>query len=600
MDKIAVLDFGGQYAHLIANRIRRFGVYSEILDPSTSIEVLKNYKAIILSGGPASVNAPEAIKCDKKIFDIGIPILSICYGHQLVASMLGGKVENGIVPEYGHTSIEFSEKKGIFKDVKTFENVWMSHFDQITEVPEGFKIIAKSKDCPIVGMVNYERNIYSIQFHPEVTHTKCGDSILENFVELSAAKKSWSIDKYIKDISDLISQKVGDKKVFLMISGGVDSTVAFLLLSKVLGPENVYGLFVDTGLMRLNEGDEVCELLKEVGVENLHVYDASDEYFEALKSVYDPEEKRKIIGNLFLNIKDKVSSDLGLNPDEWILGQGTIYPDTIESGESKYADKIKTHHNRIDRIQELCKQGKVIEPLAQLYKDEVRMLGEKLGLDSKMVWRHPFPGPGLGVRILCSTGNDELDNVEVLNEKIHHIVRKYELYGKVLPIKSVGVQGDERTYKHPVLIYGKRASWDDLNDLSTILTNQFPEINRVVYGLNTGLVKSLTSQDVFVSRDRVLTTQKADKIVMDYIYDNKMDRDIWQCPTVLIPVKVNDSEYESIVLRPVESTEAMTANFYHMNWLHIEKLTKKLIGLKCLSGVFYDITNKPPGTIEWE
>ena len=600
MDKIVVLDFGGQYAHLIANRIRRLGVYSEIKDGDCDVAELSGYKGIIFSGGPASVHSSESVKCDKRIFDMGIPILGICYGHQLTGLLLDGEVQGGEVQEYGSATVELKDKRGIFEGLSDTETVWMSHFDQVVKIPEGFELVASTEHCPIAAMANYDRNIFTVQFHPEVTHTPCGMTILENFVKITGASRDWNIDTYIEDITKEIKEKANGKKVFLLISGGVDSTVAFLLIAKALGQENVYGLFVDTGFMRMNERKEVEEALKKAGVQNLHVYDASNEYFEALDGVYEPEKKREIIGDLFLDIQEKVSSDLNLNPEEWILAQGTIYPDTIESGGTKHADKIKTHHNRVEKMQKLIDEGKVIEPLEQLYKDEVRLVGERLGLVESMVWRHPFPGPGLAVRTLCTESENYPDNVDDLESRIAQYLDGSGLKAKVLPIKSVGVQGDERTYRHPVVLYGKEKPWDDLNILSTQMTNQFPEVNRVLLGLRPGDFNDLSTQNFCLNPSRNLTIQKADKIVMDYIAEAKIDRDIWQFPTVLIPVDVGSQNTESVVLRPVCSEEAMTANFYQMEEDKLNELVKRLSSLDGISGIFYDITNKPPGTIEWE
>lgn len=597
MDKIAVLDFGGQYAHLIANRIRRLGVYTEILDGATPAKDMASYKGLIMSGGPASVSAPDSVKCDPGVFDLGIPILGICYGHQLAAYNLGGEVAKGKVREYGSATVKFPVKKSVFKDTHDEENVWMSHFDQVVKLPKGFEIVASTDDCPIAAMADYKRNIYCVQFHPEVTHTPCGMKILENFVELTNAKRDWNIDRYIYDILQQIKDKVGNKKVFLMVSGGVDSTVAFLLLDKALGADRVYGLFVDTGFMRMNERTEVEAALKAVGVTNLHVYDARKEYFAALKDVYEPEKKRQIIGDLFLDIQGKVAGDLNLNPEEWMLGQGTIYPDTIETGGTKHADTIKTHHNQVERIKKLTAAGKVIEPLSQLYKDEVRLVGKKLGLSEEVVWRHPFPGPGLAVRTLCAKGPDYPDGVKDLEKRINAAADGFK--AKVLPIKSVGVQGDERTYRHPVVVYGKPLNWDGLSKLSTRLTNQFPEINRVMIGLFPDQFDDFAVADSYLTTQRISTIQLADQVVMDYLKEAKIDREIWQFPTVLIPVGVNGVG-ESIVLRPVCSEEAMTANFYQMDPSKLDELVKRLKAVPGVTGIFYDITNKPPGTIEWE
>ncbi len=598
MDKIAVLDFGGQYAHLIANRIRRLGVYSEIVDGEVSASELREYKGLILSGGPTSVRAEGALKCDPEIFKIGVPVLGICYGHQLIAHTLGGEVDKGDVREYGFAKVKISDKKGVLEGVEDVENVWMSHFDQVVKEPEGFSVVASTEDCPIAAMADFERRIYCVQFHPEVTHTPCGMKVLENFVGICGAKREWNIETYIEDIMSEVKEKVGDKKVFLLVSGGVDSTVAFLLIAKALGQDRVYGLFVDIGFMRMNERKEVEAALTDVGVKNLHIYDGSEEYFEALKEVYDPEKKRKIIGDLFLDIQEKVSNDLNLNPEEWILAQGTIYPDTIETGGTKHAETIKTHHNRVEKMQKLIDEGKVIEPLAQLYKDEVRLVGEKLGLAEEMVWRHPFPGPGLAVRCLCAEKEDAFEGISELEAKINEFAGKEGLRARVLPIKSVGVQGDERTYAHPVLLYGELKNWDRLNTMSTQLTNQYPEVNRVVFGLRPSEFDDLSIQKSYLTRDRILITQNADKVVMDFIKEVGIDREIWQFPTVLIPIKVDGGE--SIVLRPVSSEEAMTANFYQMEIDKLNELVKRLGSIHGVGGIFYDITNKPPGTIEWE
>ncbi len=604
MDKIVVLDFGGQYAHLIANRIRRLGVYSEIKDGDAPVDELRDYKGIILSGGPASVNAPDSVKCDPGLYELGVPVLGICYGHQLTAHTLGGEIDKGNVREYGSATVKFSERKAIFEGIGESEDAWMSHFDQVVKAPEGFEVFASTEDCPIAGMANYEKNIFTVQFHPEVTHTPCGRQILENFVILTGAKREWSIDSYIQDITAEIKEKVGDRKVFLLVSGGVDSTVAFLLIAKALGQENVYGLYVDIGFMRLNETKQVEESLKKVGISNLHVYDAGDEYFKALEGVYAPEKKREIIGDLFIDIQRKVSEELSLNPEEWIIAQGTIYPDTIETGGTKHADTIKTHHNRVEKMQKLIDEGKVIEPIAQLYKDEVRLVGERLGLAPEMVERHPFPGPGLAVRCLCAEGEDYPENVSDLEGRIGKVVP--DLKVKILPVKSVGVQGDERTYAHPVCVYGDINSWNGLGQLSTQLTNQFPEVNRVLLGLSPTDFGVLNTQNSYLTRERISLLQQADKIVMDFIVEVGIDRDIWQFPTVLLPVGVpskaglRGGSGESIVLRPVESEEAMTANFYQMEFDKLRELVKRLSSLHGASGIFYDITNKPPGTIEWE
>jgi GMP synthase (glutamine-hydrolysing) len=609
MDKIAVLDFGGQYAHLIANRIRRYGVYSEIFEGDISSEELKNHKGIILSGGPASVNLPDSIKCDPKIFELGVPILGICYGHQLIAHMLGGQVSKGEVREYGKAVLNVLDKRGIFAGLDDEETVWMSHFDVVSKLPEGFKVTGDTEDCNLSSMANFERNIYGIQFHPEVTHSEKGEQVLQNFLELTKAEKHWNMDLYLEQISEQIKEQVGDKKVFLMISGGVDSSVTFLLLAKVLGAERVYGLLVDTGFMRLNEIEKVSESLKDLGVTNLRVFDAKEQYFKALEGVVEPEEKRKIIGKLFLDVQKEVSAELELNPEEWLLGQGTIYPDTIESGGTKNAHTIKTHHNRVEEIAKLIEQGRVIEPIASLYKDEVRELGRKLGLRADMVERHPFPGPGLAIRALCSDGSLTSSSFAEVEKEVNKFIFEMgftNLRGRVLPVKSVGVQGDERTYAHPLALFDKEdklenIDFEKLDKLSTAITNHFPEINRVILGVISDGEDNIENYKCDLNPERIAVLQAADHAVSEFCEAEGLNKEIWQFPTVLLPVSedLQDAK-ESVVLRPVESKEAMTANFYRMKEDKLNDLVEKIIAIEEIDLVFYDLTNKPPGTIEWE
>jgi GMP synthase (glutamine-hydrolysing) len=592
MDKVVVLDFGGQYAHLIANRVRRLGVYSDIRDGEIDANELREYKGIILSGGPQSVHAKDSLKCDPGVFGLGVPVLGICYGHQVMAHVLSGVVEPGNVREYGKAVVRILEKGSLFTGLEEDEVAWMSHFDQVTGVPDGFKIAASTEDCKIAGMADEARQFFGIQFHAEVTHTPNGMKILENFIEICEAKREWSIEKFIAAEIEAIKSKVGDKKVFMLVSGGVDSTVAFTLLEKALGNERLYGLFVDIGFMRKGERDQVSEMLEKLGVSNLRIEDAGAEYFEALKEVYDPEEKRAIIGAKFIDIQKRVLGELELNADEWILGQGTIYPDTIETGGTKHADTIKTHHNRVPEVQALIDAGKVIEPIAQLYKDEVREVGESLGLPHEMVWRHPFPGPGLAVRCLCS-------DQEGAGEDLKLEIDGSGYSTSVLPLKSVGVQGDVRSYKHPVVLSGGERDWEKLALVGTKIVNNFEDLNRGLYLLSGDLGSGVELVKSYLTPERIAVLQEADKVVMDFIAEKGLEKEIWQFPTVLVPLSVGGSG-ESIVLRPVESEEAMTASFYRMEWDLLDELVGRLAGVAGVGAVFYDITNKPPGTIEWE
>lgn len=604
MDKIAVLDFGGQYAHLIANRVRRLNVYSEILDSDTPADKLKDYKGIILSGGPQSVYDENSPQCDPRLFYLGIPVLGICYGLQIMVYKKGGKVSSGKIKEYGLAQLHVKTPKGIFQGMEPEENVWMSHGDEVAELPEGMEIIGSTDNCTNAAIADFEKDLYGVQFHPEVTHTDNGMKLLDNFLALTGANREWSLDKFIKDEMAAIKDKVGGNKVFMMISGGVDSTVAYKLIQEAIGTKRTHGLFVDTGLIRQHEREEVEEAYRKADIENVHFYYAGEKFLSRLENVYEPEAKRKVIGDTFIDVQKDAIETMQLNPEEWLLGQGTIYPDTIETGGTKNADKIKTHHNRVEQIQKLIEAGKVIEPLAQLYKDEVREVGAKLGVPEEIVQRHPFPGPGLGVRCLCARKDDYPENYEKLQLEMNEYLReKYNLDGQILPIKSVGVQGDARTYRHPFLIKlhkDTKRDWDLLGTISTDITNRFNTINRVLLLLAPRGVMDKKVKPGYLTKDRIELLQKADYRVTQFIKYHKMYKEIWQFPTVLLPLSLNNEGGESIVLRPIQSEEAMTANFYRMSWEWLDELTEGLKETSGIDGVFYDLTNKPPGTIEWE
>ncbi len=409
---IIILDFGGQYAHLIASRIRRFGYRSEIRPPDVDPQKLKGAAGIILSGGPQSVYEAESPQADSKVLELGIPILGLCYGHQWLAQTLGGKVEAGKVKEYGPVAVAISNVNNpLFVGLPNAFTVWMSHGDEVTQLPMEFIRSASTVVCANAAMMHPERKIFGIQFHIEVTHTQHGIDILKKFCDLCEPAE-WSMTSYKDHVAEQIKNEVRDRKVFMLVSGGVDSTVAFTLLNEVLGVDRIQGLLIDTGLMRKDEVKKIQEAMKKLGITNLHIEDASEEFFANLKGVYEPEAKRKVIGDTFLTVQKRVSERMKLKTEDgWMLGQGTIYPDTIETGGTKHADHIKTHHNRVEAIQAMIEQGLIVEPLKELYKDEVRMLGEELGLPHDLVWRHPFPGPGLGVRILCGKEGMPTDDV---------------------------------------------------------------------------------------------------------------------------------------------------------------------------------------------
>lgn len=478
-------------------------------------------------------------------------------------------------------------------------SVWMSHGDEVAEVPEGFQVTASSEACRVAAMSDEKRKLYGIQFHIEVTHTEHGMDILKNFVDI-CRPAPWSVEGFAERIGAEIKREVGDRKVFMLVSGGVDSTVAFTLLNKVLGTKRVQGLLVDTGLMRKNEVALIQKAMKKEKIGNLRVEDASAEFFKNLKGVFDPEQKRKIIGDTFLSVQKRVSDEMGLTADEgWLLGQGTIYPDTIETGGTTHADHIKTHHNRVPAIERMIDQGLVTEPLKDLYKDEVRTLGEELGLPHDLVWRHPFPGPGLGVRILCAEKPSPVMFPDAeLEERARDLLRMPHV---PLPIKSVGVQGDGRTYRHAVAVFSHHPHvvTPEHVSLATTIPNAIPVYNRVLLCTSHDRPVEFHVTPGFLNADRADLLREADAIVDDEMRAAKLYESIWQFPVVLLPFGTVKGK-QSIVLRPIASTDAMTANAVVLPESVLAHMTERILKLGGVDAVFVDLTNKPPATIEWE
>ena len=506
-DKILILDFGAQYTQLIARRIREIGVYCEIWawdhDPA---EIEKfDAKGIILSGGPESTTLPGAPRAPQEVFDAGLPILGICYGMQTLAAQLGGATEAADQREFGHATVELVAQDTLFEGLKDHPgsppklDVWMSHGDHVSEAPPGFTVTARTDRIPVAAMANEDKRWYGVQFHPEVTHTKSGQALLRRFVvDICGCRTLWTAEHIIDDQIARVRGKVGNDEVILGLSGGVDSSVVAALLHKAIG-DRLTCVFVDTGLLRWNEGDQVMATFAEhLGVKVIRV-DAADRYFKALEGVSDPEAKRKIIGNLFVEIFDEQSQKL--TNAKW-LAQGTIYPDVIESAGSKTgkAHVIKSHHN-VGGLPEDMKLG-LVEPLRELFKDEVRRIGVELGLPAQMVYRHPFPGPGLGVRVL---GEIKREYVEILQKADHVFIEELrasgwydktsQAFAVFLPVKSVGVVGDGRAYEWVIALRAVEtidfmtAHWSHLpyellGRVSSRIINEIPNISRVVYDVS--------------------------------------------------------------------------------------------------------------------
>ena len=500
MDTILVIDFGGQYCHLISRRVRELHVYSQIssneikakdikLAKETGIEI----KGIIISGSHESVYKAKP-NFDKKILELGIPILGICYGHQLLAHLMGGKVEKAEKAEFGIAELFIDKRDEILHGLEAKEKVWMSHSDEVKKLPENFEILAHTKNCKIAAFKHKTKKLYGVQFHPEVIHTRKGKKIFENFLfEICKCKAEWQMEDFIDSTVKELKDGLKGKKAIIALSGGVDSSTAAALVERAIG-KNLYAVFVDTGLLRKNEAEKIRSFFSSRLGENFIFIDAKERFFKALKGITDPEEKRKVIGNLFIEIFEEVAKKIKAD----FLVQGTIYPDRVESGIGKAA-KIKSHHN-VGGLPEKLKLD-LVEPLQDLYKDEVREIAKKLGLPEFIVKRHPFPGPGLAIRVIGEVTPEKVEIVRKADAIVVEEIRKAKLYDKVwqafavlLPIRTVGVQGDSRTYGYVIAVRivesldgmtanFSKLSYEVLEKISTRITNEIPQVNRVVYDI---------------------------------------------------------------------------------------------------------------------
>ena len=499
---IIILDFGSQYTQLIARRVREFHIFSEIVPFNISAEKIKEIapKGIILSGGPASVYDEHAPKIDPTIFDLGIPILGICYGLQITTQTLGGRVDKSEEREFGYAELNITDNSHFFKGFGEHANVWMSHGDKVHEIPEGFETIAHTKNCEYAAVVNRDRKIWGIQFHPEVVHTPRGKEILNNFcLDICQCSQDWTMESFIEQTIEDIKEQVGDGEVILGLSGGVDSSVAAALLHRAIG-DQLTCIFVDNGLLRWEEAAEVNKLYADHFNMKVITVSAGERFLSKLAGVDEPERKRKIIGNEFVKVFEEESAKLTAAR---FLAQGTTYPDVIESVPigGNPAALIKSHHN-VGGLPEDMKL-ELVEPLRELFKDEVREVGAKLGLPKEVVWRQPFPGPGLGVRVVGEVTPENVEMLQRADKIVHEEMVKADLYYKVwqsfavfLPVRSVGVMGDERTYENAVALRivesvdGMTADWSEiphsvLGIMSNRIINEVRGINRVVYDISS-------------------------------------------------------------------------------------------------------------------
>lgn len=621
--KIVVLDFGSQYAHLIAKRFRALGYYSEIALPSADLSVFADCKGIVFSGGPASVYDEKIPEFNSQILTLDIPILGLCYGHYIVQIGYNGKVGKAEVGEFGFATLNLNPevKSPLFKDIEPVQQVWMSHQDGVLQLGEGFEVVGSTKDCPFAATQNLAKKRFSLQCHCEVKDTPCGNKIFQNFAEFCGMEKNWDDDTVLQVILENINHDAKDKNVLLFLSGGVDSTVAFALLNKALGQDRVLGLHIDNGFMRKNESANVANAYKEHGFSNFIVEDASESFLNAIKGLTDPQKKRMAVGENFITVRNEVVAKQKLDESKWMLAQGTLYPDIIESGGTKNSKTIKTHHNRVDGIQKLIAAGMIIEPLKDLYKDEVRKIGKKIGLADALVMRHPFPGPGLSINVLCSTGTqseqdkDELAKAqaELDSLTIDQFCPKCaaSLKRSVLPVRSVGVQGDFRTYRFPACLafeqedggfYHVPEKREKIEAASSYITNNSTYINRTVIKLyqKPGVAdRDMKIQEGYCDKKRLDQLREVDNIVLEELHKTGLYNEIFQHLTIDLPYATS-KDRASFVLRPVCSEDVMTARFALLPKDVMTTIVQKIAALPFVDALYFDATNKPPATFGWE
>lgn len=623
-EKIVVLDFGSQYAHLIAKRFRMLGYYSEIVLPSADVSTFENVKGIVFSGGPSSVYDEKVPEFNSKILDLEVPILGLCYGHYIVQQGYNGKIGKADVGEFGFSSLELNEnvKCPLFNGIDKVQQVWMSHQDGVFELGEGFETVGSTKDCKYAATQNLSKKRFSLQFHCEVKDTPCGNQIFENFAKYCGMAQNWDQDTILQVILEQIKTQAEGKNVLLFLSGGVDSTITFALLNKALGQDRVLGLHIDNGFMRKNESKNVDIAYRKFGFENFIVEDASESFLKAIAGLTDPQKKRMAVGENFITVRNEVVAKQHLDENNWLLAQGTLYPDIIESGGTKNSHTIKTHHNRVQGIQDLIEKGLIIEPIRDLYKDEVRVIGKKLGLDDELVMRHPFPGPGLSINVLCNDGESwsSKDDEELAGAKKELDEIKIDMFctnctadlkRTVLPVRSVGVQGDFRTYRFPALLTfkdegngfyhfpGKR---EKIEECSSTITNAAKYINRTcikLYQKPSVKDEDLKLQKGFCDRRRLDQLREVDNIVLTELHKSGWYNKIFQHLTIDLPYASSEDK-ATFVLRPVISEDVMTARFAMLPQDLLSTIVHKIAELDFVDALYFDATNKPPATFGWE
>lgn len=603
---IAIIDFGGQYVHLIATKVRSLGVYAEIREPDDPVESYRDHAGIIISGSPSLSAENEESNWSRGMLDLGIPALGFCFGHQEIAKHAGGSIRH-TRREYGAATMHIVGESPLFAGLRSEETVWMSHGDTVERIDGGFVEIGystggadRSLDHRNAAIANEPLRQYGLQFHPEVDDTPCGLRIIENFVAgVCGARRDWKVGDQVETRAAALRDEVGEREVLLLASGGVDSTVAARLFERALGADRLRLLHIDNGLMRKDESAGVVERFTAIGLgPSLRHVDASAEFLGALEGLTDPEEKRRVIGETFVAVFEREAKSLGLG--EVLLGQGTIYPDTIETGGTRRAHVIKTHHNRVPLIQEMMNAGKVVEPIKDLYKVEVRELGRALGLDPASIDRHPFPGPGLGIRVACEREVSSDYDAPRMQAEIDSTLRDTGLRGLPLPVRSVGVKADLRSYEHPMLMTGTFPGWQRLTEVATSLAKRVDGLNRCLFDLSGRDFRQARLVPATITRRRLDLLRDIDDIVMRALERHGLMKEVWQCPTVLVPVSLDGRGHELVVVRPVHSERAMTARPAWIGEACAAEVTEAILAFEPVGTVAIDATTKPPATIEWE
>lgn len=675
--RLVVVNFGGQYAHLITKCFRALGFYAELVSPTVNAKEIADAKGIVLSGGPQSVY-DTSIRFNPAILGLDVPILGLCYGHQLMAKCFGAKVEKAATSEFGAATLRYDGTSPLFYNLSEFEKntcaevfdkggpfnkttaerkdngcgnesaccdksfnfvtqVWMSHNDEVTTLPAGFALTGSTDYCKYAALSSFDSDkiIYAedalekgnkkpsaprfmLQFHPEVRDSLAGLGILKNFATICKMEKNWDVDAVLSLLIKQTQEKARGKSVVLLLSGGVDSSVCFALLNKALGKERVLGVHIDNGFMRQDESKNVADTYKKMGMSNFISVDASGDFLKAVKGVCDPQEKRLKIGETFIRIAQSVFEKEKIDKTKYLLCQGTLYPDVIESGAVENSQTIKLHHNRAPAVLALQKAGFIIEPLAALYKDEVRKLGRALDLSETLIGRHPFPGPGLSINVLCSNGKVPAGYEKALSsaKKAQSLLGTFCIGGKdikptlsSMSVQSVGVQGDGRTYRFPLVVdfgagltlgEGGSLSYDDAERFATALINENKDFNRVAFKLweREGM-ENFSLQASYCTKEVLDQVRAADKIALEVLRDFGWYDKIFQHLTIRAPFALK-ATHATFILRPLFSEDVMTARVARLPSKVLSKMVDEIKELDFVDAILLDATSKPPATFCWE